>query len=78
MVALKMRLVELGVEFNGEGDPLKLLRVSQFIYDDGLTKDAFLHRVQQVKDAAFYAALFIGHKLGQRAQDGWQDDLNIN
>lgn len=78
MAELKMRLIELGVEFNGEGDPLKLLRVSQFIYDDGLTKDSFLHRVQQVKDAAFYALLFIGHKLSQRSQDNWQDNLNVH
>ena len=76
MVELKMGLIQLGVEFNGQGEPLQILRVSQFIYNDGLTKDAFLHRLQQVKDAAFYAMMFLGHKLGQRSQDGWQESLD--
>jgi hypothetical protein len=78
LVELRLRLLQLGVEFNGIGAPLQMLRVSQFIYDDGLTKDAFLHRVQQVKDAAYFILMFLSYRLDQPPQENWQDNINVN
>lgn len=74
---LQVGLLQLGVEFNGFGDSMQQVTVSQFIYDDGLTKDAFMHRLHRVKDAAFFLAASFGHKLGQ-PQENWQDNIHVN
>ncbi len=48
---LRFRLLAMNVDFQGLGDPLEQVALSQRIYLDGLTKDAFLQRISQVKNS---------------------------
>lgn len=48
---MRMRLLAMHVEFSGLGAPLERVHVNQRIYRDGLSRDALMQRVSQVKDA---------------------------
>lgn len=48
---LRFLLLGLGVEFQGVQDPFRRVTVGQRIYFDGLTRDGFLQRVTQVRNA---------------------------
>lgn len=75
---LKKGLLFMSLEFNGLGEPLGLIRISQFIYDDGLTKDAFLNRLHRVKDGAFFVLASIGRRFGGPLQENWDESLNVH
>jgi hypothetical protein len=48
---LRFTLIRIGVEFQGVQDPFRRVTLGQRIYYDGLTRDAFLQRVTQVRNA---------------------------
>lgn len=47
---LRFELLKMGVDFAGFDEPVKLLNVSQRMYDDGLTKDRFVQRMSKIKN----------------------------
>ena len=51
---LRFGLLKLGVEFTGVSQPLEMIMLRKSIYDDALTKDAFLHRVDAVSSAVVF------------------------
>ena len=75
---IRLGLLQLGVEFNGLDDTPNQFVVSQRIYDDGLTKDAFAQRLSQVKNAMLFVLWSISRKLGQPPSDNWPDNLHVN
>lgn len=48
---LRFDLLATDVEFSGLGEPLRRITLAQPIFYDGLTKDAFMQRVSEVKKA---------------------------
>ena len=47
---LRFQLLKMGVEFKGFDEIVKEIIVMLRMYDDGLTKDRFLHRVNKIKN----------------------------
>src|ERR1700720_3526439 len=45
---LRFGLLNLGVEFTGVTEPLELVMIRKSIWDDALTKDCFMNRVDEV------------------------------
>lgn len=76
-MGVKLKLLQMGVGFNGLGEPLQRFLVNQTIYDDGLTKDTFFQRVDQVRYATLYVIWSLNQKLGTPPHDNWQETLNI-
>jgi hypothetical protein len=62
---LRFSLLNLGVEFSGVTEPPQEIRISQRIYEDGLTKDRFLQRVSQVRNGVLNVLWMIARKLAQ-------------
>lgn len=60
---LRFRLLNMGVDFSGIGEPLERVTVAQRIYLDGLTKDRFLQRLAVVKNALIAVIWSIGRRL---------------
>jgi hypothetical protein len=62
---IRQRLLSMHVEFAGVGLPLERVHLNQRIYLDGLTRDAFIQRVLQVKDAMISVIWYVLRHLGQ-------------
>ena len=75
---VKLGLLQMGVGFDGLGDPLQRFLVNQSVYDDGLTKDVFFQRIDQVRYAVLHVIWSLNQKLGRSPQDTWQEDLNVH
>jgi len=65
IVELRQYIILLDVGFAGIQDPLQLIIFDQRIYDDGLTKDAFLQRITKVRNAGILAANIISRYLSE-------------
>jgi hypothetical protein len=48
---LRFRLLQMNVDFVGVGEPIQDVVLTQRIYSDGLTKDAFIQRFLTVRNA---------------------------
>ena len=48
---LRFRLLSMNVDFVGVAEPIQAVLLTQRIYQDGLTKDAFLQRFSMVRNA---------------------------
>jgi hypothetical protein len=48
---LRFRLLSLNVDFAGVAEPMQAVQLTQRIYVDGLTRDAFLQRFSNVRNA---------------------------
>lgn len=48
---LRFQLLSMNVDFSGVGEPLEAVLLTQRIYLDGLTKDAFIQRFHLVRNA---------------------------
>lgn len=48
---LRFQLLSMNVDFTGVGEPLEAVLLTQRIYLDGLTKDAFVQRFHLVRNA---------------------------
>jgi hypothetical protein len=48
---LRFQLLSMNVDFTGVGEPLEAILLTQRIYLDGLTKDAFIQRFHLVRNA---------------------------
>nr|WP_320190173.1 DUF2299 family protein [uncultured Desulfobacter sp.] len=48
---LRFRLLQMNVDFGGVGEPMQGVVLTQRIYLDGLTKDAFIQRFNIVRNA---------------------------
>lgn len=68
---LRFGLLKLGVEFTGVVDPLEMVMVRKTIWDDALTKDEFMNRVDQVNSAVIYVIWMLQRRLpvGQSDSD---------
>ncbi len=62
---MRFSLLNLGVEFGGVTEPPQVIRISQRIYYDGLTKDRFLQRVSQVRNGLLVILWMVARKLAQ-------------
>lgn len=60
---LRFGLLKLGVEFTGVVDPLELVMIRKTIWDDALTKDEFMNRVDQVNSAVIYVIWMLQRRL---------------
>ena len=76
--SIRLGLVQMGVEFVGVEDLPKKIVVTQRIYDDGLTKDSFVQRVMQVRNAMFFTTWTLAKFLEQPPPDDWPDSLNVH
>jgi len=66
---MRFSLLNLGVEFGGVTEPPQVIRISQRIYHDGLTKDRFLQRVSQVRNGLLVVLWTVARKLAQPPPD---------
>ena len=60
---LRFGLLKLGVEFVGVADPLEEVMIRKCIWDDALTKDEFMNRVDQVNSAVIYVIWMLQRRL---------------
>lgn len=60
---LVLKLLDLGVQFQGVQDPLTLIQFEHPIYIDALTQDAFMQRMWQVFRALFIVQATLDRKL---------------
>lgn len=60
---LRFGLLKLGVEFTGVVDPLELVMIRKTIWDDGLTKDVFMTRVDDVNSAVVFVIWMLQRRL---------------
>lgn len=60
---LRFGLLKLGVEFIGVADPLELVMIRKTIWDDALTKDEFMNRVDHVNSAVIYVIWMLQRRL---------------
>jgi len=60
---LRFGLLKFGVEFMGVVDSLELVMIRKCIWDDALTKDEFLNRVDQVNSAVIYVIWMLQRRL---------------
>lgn len=63
---LRFGLLKLGVEFIGVADPLDEVMIRKTIWDDALTKDEFMNRVDQVNSAVIYVIWMLQRRLPAR------------
>lgn len=75
---LRFRLLGMSVEFDGLGEPLERVTVTQRIYLDGLTKDSFLLRVAAVKNALIAVIWSIGRRLKHVPPPSSDGDLIVH
>jgi len=66
---LRFDLLKMGVDFSGFDEPVKMLNVTQRMYDDGLTKDRFLQRVNKIKNAQVAILWTINRTFDQPPDD---------
>jgi hypothetical protein len=62
---LRFGLLNLDVGFNGVAMPLKGIEITKTIYYDGLTKDALLQRVSNIKRAVIFTMWTFDRKFGE-------------
>ena len=67
---MRFHLLDLGVGFEGIQEPPERVIVSLPIYEDGLTKDAFLGRATQVHNATLAMIWMLARKFAQPAPGG--------
>jgi hypothetical protein len=60
---LRFGLLKLGVEFTGVVDPLEMVMIRKSIWDNALTKDEFMNRVDQVNSAVIYVIWMLQRRL---------------
>jgi hypothetical protein len=72
---MRMKLLDMGLDFNGLAEPVQRIDIGQRIYDDGLTKDAFLQRVSQVKRGQIVVLWSIGRFLQQPTDEDMDSGL---
>jgi hypothetical protein len=60
---LRFKLLQSGVLFDGMSEPLQRVVVTQRIYYDGLTKDAFLQRVTLILNALLLVLWTLARKF---------------
>ena len=62
---LRQAIILLDVGYAGIQEPLKQMIFDQRIYDDGLSKDAFLQRITKVRNASVLAVNIIAQHLSE-------------
>ena len=60
---LRFGLLDLGVEFTGVTLQPEMIMLRKSIYDDALTKDAFLHRVDELSNAVVFVLWTLQRRL---------------
>jgi hypothetical protein len=60
---LRFGLLNLGVEFTGVTEPLEFVMVRKCIWDDALTKDCFMTRVDEVNSAVIFVVWTLQRRL---------------
>lgn len=60
---IRFGLLNLGVEFTGVTEPLEMVRVRSEIWDDALTKDTFMSRVDEVNAAIVFVLWTLQRRL---------------
>ncbi|HRQ64126.1 MAG TPA: DUF2299 family protein [Xanthomonadaceae bacterium] len=75
---LRLRLLEMHVEFNGLGEPLERVHLNQRLYLDGLSRDALMQRVSQVKDAMICVIWLVLRHLGQEPPPTARGDFLVH
>jgi hypothetical protein len=75
---IRQRLLSMHVEFAGVGLPLERVHLNQRIYLDGLTRDAFIQRALQVKDAMISVIWSVLRHLGQEPPPAPRGDFMLH
>ena len=60
---IRFGLLNLGVEFTGVTEPLELVMVRKSIWDDALTRDCFMNRVDEVNAAVIFVLWTLQRRL---------------
>lgn len=60
---IQLELLKMDVEFRGVVHPLEEIFIQQFLYPDGLNRNALVHMVLHVQKAALIVALMLDRKL---------------
>src|SRR5882672_2281009 len=60
---LRFGLLNLGVEFTGVTEPLELVMIRKSIWDDALTRDCFMNRVDEVNAAVIFVLWTLQRRL---------------
>lgn len=71
-------IMQAGADFAGFDRSTGRFKVTQTIFEDGLTKDTFFQRIQQVVRGTLFTINVFSRKVGQPPQSDWQDNININ
>jgi hypothetical protein len=75
---LRFALLHLGVEFQGVQEPFRRVTLGQRIYYDGLTKDAFLQRLSQVRNAILATVWTVARRLNLTPPGEGDGESGIN
>jgi len=74
---LRFSLLGLGVEFQGVQDPFRRITLGQRVYYDGLSRDGFLQRVTQVRNAVLATIWTFARRLNLAPPvEGAEDGVN--
>lgn len=73
---LRFGLLNMGVEFTGVTEPLELIMIRKSIWDDALTKDCFMNRVDEVNAAAVFILWTLQRRLPNTELDAESSSIN--
>lgn len=62
---LKLELARGGYNYSGLEQPFKAVSLSEVSYLDGLNKDVFMHRIQDLRRAVVLVSIVMQDELGQ-------------
>lgn len=74
---LGLKLIEINCEFAGLKEPLETIIVTQRIYYDALTKDAFLQRASLVRNGLLVVLWAMARRFGQAPPASPPDEHRI-
>jgi hypothetical protein len=60
---IRFGLLNQGVEFTGVAEPLELVMIRKSIWDDALTKDCFMARIDEVNSAVIFVLWTLQRRL---------------
>jgi hypothetical protein len=75
---IRLRLLGMHVEFSGVGEPLERVHLNQRIYLDGLSRDALMQRVSEIKDAMICVIWLTLRHLGNEPPPPGRGDFLVH
>ncbi len=76
--AVRLGLLQMGVEFGGIDDIPEQIVITKVIYDDARIKDTFLQRVTQVRDATLFTIWSLVRRFDEPPSNEWPENIHVN